>query len=282
MLKEIAIGDAYGAAFEFAPKEFANENNDLKYHAHPTRKDKIGPGEYTDDTQMSVALVELMLSDQHISPLNIADSFVSTFKANPIDGYARGFQSILEKCEDGASLLRQIDPNSKRNGSVMRAVPVGLLPTSAEVIHFAALQSSVTHATQIAIDSSTFISLMAHYFYYKLGETCEVLEWMKGLNVLPVNEIAFQDIAYQPIRCEAAHTASAVHYLMHNTFSMSHILLDAIRMGGDTDSVAAVALGLASLSGDFPNDLPLHLYTELQGMETLLELDRKVLDRYAN
>lgn len=65
MLVELAIGDAYGAGFEYAAADFVKTNNNLdKYYSHPFHK--ITPGNYTDDTQMSIGITELLLEQKNM------------------------------------------------------------------------------------------------------------------------------------------------------------------------------------------------------------------------
>ncbi len=61
MMIELAIGDAYGAGFEYAPDTFIREKNDLSAYVQPPRH-TIKPGCYTDDTQMAIAVAEAMLT----------------------------------------------------------------------------------------------------------------------------------------------------------------------------------------------------------------------------
>ena len=61
MLVQMAKGDAYGAGFEYAPEDFVLLYHKLTaYVQHP--KHKLIPGVYTDDTQMSIANVEVILA----------------------------------------------------------------------------------------------------------------------------------------------------------------------------------------------------------------------------
>lgn len=60
MLVELAIGDAYGAGFEYAPAAILKHNDLSRYIQHP--KHNIRPGQYTDDTQMSLAIAEAIVS----------------------------------------------------------------------------------------------------------------------------------------------------------------------------------------------------------------------------
>ncbi len=61
MLLELAIGDAYGAGFEYAD-EMISENTLTHYVQHP--RHQIRPGCYTDDTQMSLAIAETLVSGE--------------------------------------------------------------------------------------------------------------------------------------------------------------------------------------------------------------------------
>jgi ADP-ribosylglycohydrolase len=80
MLLELAVGDAYGAGFEYAP-EMAQHNNLSRSVRHP--RHRIIPGAYTNDTQMSPAIAELIVSGADWTPLNIANAFVTAFKRDP-------------------------------------------------------------------------------------------------------------------------------------------------------------------------------------------------------
>jgi ADP-ribosyl-[dinitrogen reductase] hydrolase len=52
LLLELAVGDAYGAGFEYLDAEMIRRQNDLsRYVKHPSHN--IQPGSYTDDTQGS-------------------------------------------------------------------------------------------------------------------------------------------------------------------------------------------------------------------------------------
>lgn len=277
MLVEIAIGDAYGAAFEFVKKSFVKANNDLQYHEHPKRKD-FGKGNYTDDTQMSLGTARFMLSDEPVTQLGIAKAYYDAFKENPIDGYARGFQSVLQKVRGGNSLIRTVRPYSVRNGSVMRAVPVGLYADIQKIIHFSIVQSSITHATLKGVNAAIATSLAAHLLYYNKAPKKDLFMIIKDYCDFP--EVAFKG----PIACDGIQTAFTAIRLIQIHSNMKDILAHAIRLRGDTDSVASVALGLASLTKKIKNNLPLHLYDKLEngefGKDYLLEIDSKLFEKY--
>jgi ADP-ribosylglycohydrolase len=63
MLLQLAIGDAYGAGFEYVDVDVVTARNDLSaYVQHP--RQGIKPGCYTDDTQMSIAIAEAIISGE--------------------------------------------------------------------------------------------------------------------------------------------------------------------------------------------------------------------------
>ena len=78
MLLEIAIGDAYGAGFEFVSPEIIEREHQLDRY-YPSRIDVLEAGQYTDDTQMSMAIVELMLSGEDWTRESIAHYFLKAY-----------------------------------------------------------------------------------------------------------------------------------------------------------------------------------------------------------
>jgi hypothetical protein len=82
------------------------------------------------------------------------------------------------------------------------------------------------------------------------------------------------------VPCEGIATVRAVYSLLRNSETLSQVLDGAVRFGGDTDSVAAIALGIAS--SRLPDDLPLFLETDLEpggkfGVEYLKALGARLM-----
>jgi ADP-ribosylglycohydrolase len=125
MLVELAIGGAYGAGFEYAPARMIREQNDLSgYVQHP--RHGIRPGCYTDDTQMSIAIAEAIISDAEWTPLMLARHFIEAFKRDPREGYAGRFHAFLQEVNDGEEFLARIKPHSDKSGAAMRAGLIGI------------------------------------------------------------------------------------------------------------------------------------------------------------
>jgi ADP-ribosyl-[dinitrogen reductase] hydrolase len=146
MLLELGIGDAYGAAFEYVNASIVEGHNDgLHYHKHPRHEAPVGW--YTDDTQMSLAIAEAIISGDNWTPLMLANRFVDVFQRDPRTGYAHGFHALLSRVSNGQELLDLIMPDSDKSGAAMRAAPCGVYPTITEVIEKTTVQARVTHDT---------------------------------------------------------------------------------------------------------------------------------------
>lgn len=278
MLVAIAIGDAYGAGFEFAPRAKIDAHNDgAGYVDHELG---IPAGRYTDDTQMSIALAELLLADAPLDAPAFADAFVRVYQRDPRAGYSRGFGQLLSEVADGAELLRRIHPGSTRNGAAMRSVPLGLIDDRALMRRVAREQASVTHDSEPGRLSSEVVALMAHAL---LRRTARVDE----LAALVAAETGFALRAdwHAEVEVDAIETLHAVHTALVRHRSKRALLRACVAFGGDTDSVAAIALGLASLADEFVDDLPPSLVDGLEngayGRDWLRALDDRLAARFA-
>lgn len=277
MFVEIAIGDAYGAGFEFSERSKIVQHNNLRaYSTHD--KESIPTGCYTDDTQMSIAVGETLLLNDYSADV-FAGAFVRCYNRDRRMGYASGFQKLLDTCDTGKKLRSTIEPNSIRNGAAMRSVPLGVL-TDVEIIKVAASnQASVTHNTQQAILSSQVVALMSHYL---LREKASVSD----LRALIERETKFvlSDIWASDVECDAIQTIHAAHTALVHHRKMSELLLACVDFGGDVDSVAAIALGLASLTADYESDLPAFLYEELEdgpyGKRFIKDLEARIMRKH--
>ncbi len=276
MLVEFAIGDAYGAGFEFKAKSYVKKHNQLRhYHAHALN---LHGGCYTDDTQMSLAVTELLLSGGDWTPLALARAFLGAYKRNPRVGYATGFQNLLDSVDSGDELLARIKPTSTRNGAAMRALPLAVLPLD-ELRHCSEIQAAVTHNSDAGRLSSLAVALMGHFYYYKLGPVTELVEFVSGYT-----QFKWRDDWSAPVACDAIETVHAVLSLLRTHKSYFDLLVNAVALTGDVDTVAALVLGCASLCPEYESNLPNWCQEELEngefGLTYLRNLDQALFERY--
>lgn len=275
MLLELAIGDAYGAGFEYVDIELVRQHNNLSgYMKHP--RHHIRRGAYTDDTQMSLAIAEAIVSGQPWEPAMLAGKFVEVFQRDPREGYASGFYHFLNHVRDGEQFLREIKPTSEKSGAAMRAAPLGIYPTIPQVIERCTVQAALTHNTSNGINAASAAALMAHYFLYHLGPKKELGTFLEahvaGDWATPWRgKVGSQ--GWMSVR--AAITA------LLNSETMSKLLHTCIQFSGDVDTVAAIALAAGSCSTEIVQDLPAHLIDTLEngtyGREYIQRLDTQLL-----
>lgn len=305
MLLEIGIGDSYGRPFEFAPKEFIAANNDLEhyYFDYKDKEENAEIGKYTDDCQMSLGVAETLLMKQELTLANepitpkpipamqdYVFNFVNAYRRDPRNGYSKRVKNALEKASEAFSpdhihymFSKYINATGgPGNGSVMRTLPIGLIPDIKQIIHHASIHTLATHGSLKAITATICTALTAHYYYYQIKENYN--KWMADI----VGEGILSDLrkswdGKSPVDCEAMMTASACISIIENSKTMSDVLLKSVAVGGDVDSVAAVALGLASLK-NMENDLPKALYDNLEngefGRDYLIAMDKKLQEKF--
>ncbi|WP_019930480.1 ADP-ribosylglycohydrolase family protein [Nocardia sp. BMG111209] len=280
MLVESAIGDAYGAGFEYAEPEFVARYNTMRdYVQHPTHPG-IRPGAYTDDTQMSLAIAEVLVAGGEWSRERLAEQFVLAFRRDERVGYSRRFQAFLDTAYTGADLLRRVDPASDKSGAAMRAGPIGLLADVDDVLNHARVQASITHDTPLGIEAAQAAALAVHYCHHRLGPVAELPAWVAG-RLGPEWARPWQGKvgAKGWMSVRAALTAVATGS------GLTEILRTCVAFTGDVDTVGTIALCAASRSPEIAQDLPDALITGLEngafGRDYLRELDTRLLETFA-
>ena len=205
--------------------------------------------------------------------------FRSCFKRDPRDGYARGFQSFLEKVKDGTQFLAEIIPTSDRSGAAMRASCIGLYKDVSQVLDRSIIQAKITHNTYNGTTAAQASSLLTHYLFN--GETPNTIgDYLN--TTLPFNDWN-QDwvgrVSVKGIPCVRA----AITAVKRNT-KLSALLKECIAFSGDTDTVATIAMSAASCSPHYEKDLPdslvVGLENESYGSKYLLGLDEQLLSKF--
>jgi ADP-ribosyl-[dinitrogen reductase] hydrolase len=282
MLLECAVSDAYGAGFEFNQSAYEANRNDLGDYVRHMGHPGLLPGMYTDDTQMSIALAELMLAERSWNPIRIATAFLAAFKRDQRKGYARRFQGFLESVDSGEEFVAQILPNSDRSGSSMRSAVLGMYGNTEEVYEKCQMQAKLTHDTPNGIASALMVAFSSHFFYHCIDEKANLLKWLS--NQLgdhwkyPHTEWTGK-VGVVGVECVRA----ALTALMRNT-KMSTLLVDCVSFTGDVDTVAAIAGSIGSVCDEIEQDIPQHLIDKLEngsfGKDYLIALDKMMSDNF--
>lgn len=274
MLIELAIGDAYGAGFEYVDRTIIERFNNLEYRQHPTH---LGtkPGMYTDDTQMSLGVAELIVENHEWTSLNIANKFLEVFKRDPREGYAQGFYHFLKKTETGEEFLKNINPTSEKSGAAMRAPVIGIYKDRKEVLEKSEIQAALTHNTKDGINAAKAAALIVHYFLWERGKKNDLSTYIKS-NV----KGDWLNRWTGKVRSKGWMSVRAAITAIQESDSMSDLLKTCIAYTGDVDTAAAIALAGGSVCREIRNDLPSWLFSGLEdgtyGRTYIENLDKKL------
>lgn len=299
LLFDIAVADAYGAAFEgLTPNRYLQhfQRNDLANYTQHPRFENHSPGVYTDDTQMSIAVAEALLDERSPSDDLFIWWFIEVFRRDPRPGYSQGFNHRLQAITTDArgerlpdttgqqvrAFKRLVARFSARNGAAMRAVPIGVISDPAKVKLIADVQASPTHNSPRGSWAALAVAMMAHFAFHEGRPLTELGLFLSkhGLRGATFDQ-AFT--GFTDSRLITDETVHAVYSLLTTTANRLELLRQAIAFGGDTDTVAAIAFGIASIRDQTP--LPQALLDGLEngpyGRQYLLNLGQRLMERWA-
>jgi ADP-ribosylglycohydrolase len=280
MLLNMAIGDAYGAGFEFRNNSLVTKfNTGESYLSH--QKSRIAFGHYTDDTQMALALCEVILEGTDWTPENIAQKFVDVFHRDQRQGYAHGFYNFLKHTKTGKEFTKNIQPWSSKSGGAMRSAPLGVFPDLDEVKEKTIIQASITHNTTDGKASALAVALSSHYFLYNLGIKKELPNFLDS-HIAGCNwsKKWSGEVSVLGMDCVQA----ALSAIQEND-NLKDILIQCVSFGGDTDTVCCIAMGIATHSQEIEDNLPDSLFTGLEngqyGRDYLSQIDSDLVKKFS-
>ncbi|MBW2966945.1 ADP-ribosylglycohydrolase family protein [Candidatus Woesearchaeota archaeon] len=248
MILDMAVGDAFGAQGEFQDRRTLDAlvRRPLRYRK-PAKPRGVVRGNYTDDTQMAIVVAEHMLSGS-MDKSSLADGWVRQFHADKRPGYTTGFYGVLDSCKDGKDLLRALrgGRGSTKSGAAMRAPPIGLYSSKREVKQAARMQGEITHRDS-GVEAGIAAALMVHYFRQggkKAGlRTYIAREVRKAYGTPWPNGREPSSLGWECV--------SAAIQAVQDNDNIPDLLVQCISYGGDTDSVAAMAMAAASVSKEY-------------------------------
>lgn len=130
------------------------------------------PWIYTDDTEMALAIVEVLGQHGRIDQDALAASFARRYRANPMRGYGGGAHTLLQQLGLGAPWQEAAPAlfegqGSFGNGGAMRAAPIGayFAGDTAAVVAHARASAEVTHAHPDGQAGAIAIALAASFVW---------------------------------------------------------------------------------------------------------------------
>lgn len=302
----LAIGDAIGVPVEFKSRQEIAKNPVLTMREYGTHNQPAGT--WSDDTSLALALMDSIIKKNKIDYADIMDRFsnwlmyndytatgevfdVGNSTSRAIMNYGRGMNPLecggVSKYENG-------------NGSLMRILPIAFylrkrpefaIEYQMEIIHNI---SGLTHGHPISlIGCGIYINIAMTLLENKrpLFESMEYgiktainfyesQAWDNVDDYLRLRNLSsFSELLEKEIKSSGyvVHTLEAALWCLLNTDSYEECILKAVNLGDDTDTVGAVAGGLAGIY--YGSDkIPTEWLTVLAKRQYIEELCEKFQD----
>lgn len=271
----LAVGDAFGMPYETGPRGSFDIYSDARdgcggyamqgyakgMPAHWYAAD-LPAGTWTDDTAMVLAEMESIARLGRIDLNDLMDNFCrwlfeGAFSAHGVAiGQGRRTVAALTNYRNGAPPLQcgGTEPASNGNGSLMRMLPFvfteALLASSGVTVRDL---SALTHAHACATTACELYVAFARQLLQgadkrailpALGDLPAPFDRLRTLETLPAS--AIKSTGYVVDSLEAAL------WCFLTTDSYEDCVMTAINLGGDTDTIAAIAGSLAGLRHAVP------------------------------
>jgi len=236
----LAIGDALGATVEFLmPREIRNQ-----YGVH---RDILGggwlrlrKGRVTDDTEMSLALGQSILSTGRVDALAVAEAFSDWMRTKPVD--------IGHTVRRGISLYRRTgvtevpeNEHDAGNGACMRVLPIALVTLGADLATIAEanrIQAHVTHHNVLSDLGTVTVIRMVQTAV--LGGTKADLKLLADGLVAESERYRYDRRRTENPSGFIVDTLRAVFQALFETDSFESALVDVVNRGGDSDTTGAI------------------------------------------
>lgn len=171
-----AVGDALGAPFEglwshSIPQGPALLNEFAEFEGYPR-------GQFTDDTQLTVATLESIVRLGHIDPAAIARSIARLWRSQAVVGPGGACTAAADKLLAGVPWSESGAPVGQAgNGTAMRTAPLGLyfLARPDELPDVVAQVCRITHQDPRSIAGGVAIASAARCLAAQAGLTAEAL-----------------------------------------------------------------------------------------------------------
>ncbi len=281
----LAIGDALGAPLEFLDRDEIDKR-------YGTVREMIGggwlqtqPGEYTDDTQMALAIARSIVLCGDVDPANIAIQFLAWFDSLPKDIGNTTIRSLRHLAagspwnEAGSLALEELGGSAPSNGSLMRSAPIALACRRDQeaLVRNSIDVSRITHADPLACWSCAALNQAIVALISETGDAILAASRVPEPNV--TRAIIQSAAERHEVRSGGyvLDTLQASFWAFRNHDGFEDVVVAAVNLGGDADTVGAVAGSLAGARYG-AGAIPERWLSSLQGRDELIDLADRLLE----
>eukprot|EP00834_Sanchytrium_tribonematis_P001404 NODE_34_length_36538_cov_0.612854.p12 type:complete len:315 gc:universal NODE_34_length_36538_cov_0.612854:20779-21723(+) len=252
----VMVGDAAGATLEFMSGLRSEEEVDNAMKMPGGGVMKMGPGQITDDSELSLCLAYGLQKGFEIDA--IAKNYHEWYKSCPPDIGNTCRNAFSSK--NSAKMYRKskdLNGNSQANGALMRLVPLAIFTRNMSenvIVEKAKMDCELSHPNPITVDCNCVYSLALAYLLKNSGDSkgcisyiekcflkykfnAEVYQWFKSSTT--DNEIdCLTNIGH------VKHAFMLSFYCLRKHLSYEAAIKDVLKRGGDTDTNAAICGGI--------------------------------------
>lgn len=242
----LVVGDALGVPVEFKTRDTFHVDDMIGYGTY-----NQPPGTWSDDSSLTLATMESIIRKGEIDPADIIRNFSRWLNYAEFTPHGKVFDmgGTTERA------IRKFDNQRRRdgcgrkedngNGSLMRILPLALFPSS---LHAVDEVSSLTHSHEISKRACRlYVGTAEQLLGGNTISDCISYSgiWVKEFSRIPkiykLNRDEIRSTGY------VVDTLEAALWCVYHTGSYRDCVLEAVNLGGDTDTIAAVAGGLAGI-----------------------------------
>lgn len=257
--------DATGARLEFKKNKFTEKEAIDAMHFVGEKTNDIDEGQFTDDSEMELALLTGLLkgkNDKYFPIEKIAKEYIKWYKSKPFD---IGESTCLALCDalnadDMVNNAFEYNEKSESNGSLMRCIPIAvfsLFKPYEAILEIAEIDTSLTHYSYVVkLVTGIYCCIISTILSNHLSEISpgikklldevknfsekneKVFSWFnEGINLKDLNN-------YDSVKNEGhvKHAFIMVIYFLNNIekYTYERAIIEVLKCGGDTDTNAKI------------------------------------------
>lgn len=258
----LAVGDAVGVPYEFKRRGSFQCARMIGYGTHDQPA-----GTWSDDTSMTLATCASIKNMGKIDCEDIRRQFEAWFYEKKYTPFGEVFDCGITCSQAIRNKKGKDDERSNGNGSLMRILPLAFVPDVRD--EQIAEVSAITHAHKISKEACIIYVRIAQEMLAGMS-TQEAIEkhvseksiFHRLRHICRVEENEIRSSGYVVDSFEAAM------WSILTTHSYKECIKKAVNLGDDTDTVAAIAGGLAGILYGIEN-IPKEWMEKLQGKEII-------------
>ncbi|WIV17268.1 ADP-ribosylglycohydrolase family protein [Paenibacillus polygoni] len=243
----VAVGDALGGTTEFMTEQEIKEKHGYLTEIIGGGVWSLEPGEVTDDTMMTLCVADGILENTEEPVEAIGRFFKEWYQSRPKD-IGNIIRRVFEQFEGDwfeAAFIAHMDMGqSGGNGSLMRCLPVALAYKElSDIDRVTIMQSRMTHYDPRCAEVCVMYNRIAH----RLLQGEDLVTSIKAEIAGSEYEESIKSVPDCPPSGFVVHTFRWVLHILLHTTTFEEVVQKAANLGGDSDTIGAIAGGLAGI-----------------------------------